>query len=278
MFKINLQQSKTFVTLLLTLSMPLVVDAQTFTEWQDPHINQVNRLPAHASYFPYLSRKAADEGNMQQSGNYQSMNGQWKFHWVANNNERPTDFYTTSYDDKAWGTIAVPATWELNGYDVPLYSGTNYEWKDVFKNNPPYVPVEGNHIGSYRRSFVIPRSWKGRDVVAHFGAVSSNIYLWVNGHFAGYSEDSRVEAEFNITPYIKYGKPNLIAFQVFRWCDGSYMEDQDAMRYHGVFRDCYLLARARKRINDVRIGQNLTSNMRNGLLQVRLAANAKLTM
>ena len=139
-----------------------------------------------------------------------------------------------------------------------------------FENNPPYVPTEENHVGSYRREIMVPADWKGKDIIAHFGAVSSNMYLWVNGKFVGYSEDSKLEAEFNLTPYLKPGQKNLIAFQVFRWCDGSYLEDQDFFRYTGVARDCYLYTRNKKRIDDIRVTPDLDSEYKNGSLAINL--------
>ena len=143
-----------------------------------------------------------------------------------------------------------------------------YAWRNQYKSNPPYVPVENNHVGSYRREIVVPADWNGKDIVAHFGSVTSNMYLWVNGKFVGYSEDSKLEAEFDITRYVKPGQKNLIAFQVFRWCDGTYLEDQDFFRYSGVARDCYLYARNKKRIDDIRVTPDLDADYRNGSLTV----------
>lgn len=140
---------------------------------------------------------------------------------------RPVDFWKTDFNDKGWQELKVPGVWELNGYGVPIYVNHGYAWRNQFQNNPPQLPVENNHIGSYRREFIIPTSWKGKDIIAHFGSVTSNMYLWVNGKYVGYSEDSKLEAEFDLTPFLKPGQKNLIAFQVFRWCDGSYLEDQD---------------------------------------------------
>lgn len=138
--------------------------------------------------------------------------------------------------------MQVPGLWALNGYGVPLYVNYGYPWRNQFAGDPPAIPVEGNQVGSYRKEIIVPADWKEKEIFAHFGSVSSNIYLWVNGQFVGYSEDSKLEAEFNLTKYLKPGK-NLIAFQVFRWCDGSYLEDQDFLRLAGVGRDCYLYAR-----------------------------------
>ena len=166
--------------------------------------------------------------------------------------------------------MQVPAVWELNGYGDPIYVNVGYPWRNQFKNNPPYVPTEGNHVGSYRREITIPADWNGKEIYAHFGAVSSNMYLWVNGRFVGYSEDSKLEAEFNLTPYLKAGQKNLIAFQIFRWCDGTYLEDQDFFRYTGVARDCYLYARNKKRIDDIRVTPDLDQEYKNGSLDINL--------
>ena len=142
------------------------------------------------------------------------------------------------------------------------------------------MPVENNHVGSYRREIVVPADWKGKDIIAHFGAVSSNMYLWVNGKYVGYSEDSKLEAEFDLTPYLKPGQKNIIAFQVFRWCDGSYLEDQDFFRYTGVSRDCYLYTRNKKRIDDIRVTPDLDSEYKNGSLAVelKLKGSSKVTL
>lgn len=149
--------------------------------------------------------------------------------------------------------MQVPAMWELNGYGDPIYVNNHYAWRNHFKTNPPEVPTEENHVGTYRREIMVPASWKGKEIFAHFGSVTSNIYLWVNGKFVGYSEDSKLEAQFDLTKYLVPGKENLICFQVFRWCDGTYLEDQDFWRLSGVGRDCYLFARDKKRIADIRV-------------------------
>lgn len=248
-------------------------NAQTFREWQDPEINAVNRASMHTHFFAYESTEAATEAAKEKSVNYMTLNGIWKFRWTKDSDARPTDFWKTDFNDKGWDNLAVPAMWELNGYDVPLYSGVGFDWKlrkGWCKNNPPELPVEDNHVGSYRREITVPANWRGKDIVAHFGSVYSNIYLWVNGKFVGYSEDSKLEAEFDLTPYLKAGQKNLIAFQVFRWCDGSYLEDQDFFRYHGIARDCYLYTRNKKRIEDIRITPDLDSQYQNGSLAINL--------
>ena len=260
---------KHILTSLLTW-VTLTLGAQSFQEWKDPKINAVNRAPMHANYFAYESDDAAKKGPKENSSNFMSLNGTWKFNWVKDAESRPTDFWENGFNDKGWDNIPVPGVWELHGYGDPIYVNIGYAWRNQFENNPPYVPTENNHVGSYRKEIMVPASWKGKDIIAHFGSVTSNMYLWVNGKYVGYSEDSKLEAEFNLTPYLKPGQKNLIAFQVFRWCDGTYLEDQDFFRYSGVGRDCYLYARNKKRIEDIRVTPDLDGEYKNGSLNVAL--------
>ena len=262
---------KKYVFLGLAGCALLSANAQTFKEWQDESVNEVNRAAMHTHFFAYENAEKAGSDVKENSKNFMSMNGSWKFFWVKNADQRPTDFWEVGYNDKGWDDMKVPAVWELNGYGDPIYVNIGYPWRNQYKNNPPHVPTEKNHVGSYRREFVIPADWSGKDIVAHFGAVSSNMYLWVNGKFVGYSEDSKLEAEFDLTPYVKPGQKNLIAFQVFRWCDGSYFEDQDFFRYTGVARDCYLYARNKKRIDDIRVVPDLDAEYKSGSLTVNLS-------
>lgn len=262
---------KKYVFLGLAGCALLSANAQTFKEWQDESVNEVNRAAMHTHFFAYENAEKAGSDVKENSKNFMSMNGSWKFFWVKNADQRPTDFWKVGYNDKGWDDMKVPAVWELNGYGDPIYVNIGYSWRNQYKNNPPHVPTEKNHVGSYRREFVIPADWSGKDIVAHFGAVSSNMYLWVNGKFVGYSEDSKLEAEFDLTPYVKPGQKNLIAFQVFRWCDGSYFEDQDFFRYTGVARDCYLYARNKKRIDDIRVVPDLDAEYKSGSLTVNLS-------
>ena len=262
---------KKYVFLGLAGCALLSANAQTFKEWQDESVNEVNRAAMHTHFFAYENAEKAGSDVKENSKNFMSMNGSWKFFWVKNADQRPTDFWKVGYNDKGWDDMKVPAVWELNGYGDPIYVNIGYPWRNQYKNNPPHVPTEKNHVGSYRREFVIPADWSGKDIVAHFGAVSSNMYLWVNGKFVGYSEDSKLEAEFDLTPYVKPGQKNLIAFQVFRWCDGSYFEDQDFFRYTGVARDCYLYARNKKRIDDIRVVPDLDAEYKSGSLAVNLS-------
>lgn len=238
-------------------------------EWLDPNVNQINREPMHASFFAYESESMAQKGAKEASSLFLSLNGKWRFGWVKDATDRPLDFYKPEYNDKMWKLMSVPGLWELNGYGDPVYVNKGWAWKNDYHSNPPIPPVKNNHVGSYRKEITIPETWNGKDVFIHFGAVTSNLYLWVNGQFVGYSEDSKLEAEFNVTRYLKKGK-NLIAFQVFRWCDGTYLEDQDMFRYSGVSRDCYLYARDLRRINDIKINSTLDKAYKNGILDIQL--------
>ena len=240
----------------------------TFTEWHDLQVNTLNRMPMHTNFFPFKNYEEAKMGDPKRSENYLSLHGDWKFNWVENADQRPTRFYETDFNDTAWGNMPVPGNWELHGYGDPVYLNVGFAWRGHFKNNPPQVPVKDNHVGSYRRTITLPAAWKGKQVIAHFGSVTSNIYLWVNGRFVGYSEDSKVAPEFDLTPYLKEGD-NLIAFQCFRWCDGSYCEDQDFWRLSGLARDTYLYARDKKTYQeDLRITPDLTDNYTNGTLTI----------
>ena len=250
-------------TLLLSLLFLLIsagTTAQTFTEWQDPHVNAVNRLPMHSSFLPAEARLIP-------------LAGDWSFNWVRNANQRPDDFWRTDFVETGWGKMKIPGMWELNGRGDPVYVNIGYAWLGRYKSNPPIVPTENNHVGSYRRWFDIPADWKGDEIILHMGSVTSCLYLWVNGKFVGYSEDSKLECEFDITEFIKPGKRNLIAFQVFRWCDGTSLEDQDFFRFAGVARDCYLYTRPEKHIEDVVFTPDLDAAYRNGTLSVSLAVS-----
>ena len=263
---------------LLTSSMSVVAQNN---EWQNHLVNEINREPIHTNYFAYESLSAAMAGNREQSANFMTLNGLWNFNFVRNVESRPVDFFKVDYNDKDWDKIAVPACWEMNGYGDPIYVNGGYPWMNQFKNDPPRVPTENNHVGSYRKTITIPAAWSGKKVYAHFGAVCSNMWLWVNGKAVGYSEDSRIEAEFDITKYLKKGE-NVIAFQVFRWCDGTYLEDQDMFHYSGVSRDCYLYAREKNHIDNIKIVPSLDDQYCDGELAVALQlqgrCNVELTL
>ena len=245
------------------------LSSHTFNEWKDPVVNEVNRSPMHTRYFAYQDEHSALKGCKEASQNFMSLNGIWKFLWVKDADKRPMNFYKISYDDKSWDNMQVPGLWALNGYGDPVYVNYGYPWRNQFAGEPPAIPVADNQVGSYRKEIIIPADWKGKEIFAHFGAVSSNMYLWVNGQFVGYSEDSKLEAEFNLSRYLKPGK-NLIAFQVFRWCDGSYLEDQDFLRLAGVGRDCYLYVRNKKYIQDIRVTPDLDAQYLDATLHVAM--------
>ena len=250
----------------------VAIQQPTFTEWHDLQVNEINRLPLHTLHFAYDPNDFAGTGaeylDKKKSMNYLSLEGTWKFNWVANADERPTDFYKTDLDDSKWNNIQMPGNWEMLGYGQPEYVNVGFAWRGHFDQQPPAVPTKDNHVGSYRREINIPANWDGKRVIAHFGSVTSNIYLYVNGKFAGYAEDSKVAAEFDITPFLKKGK-NLIAFQTFRWCDGSWCEDQDFWRLSGPARENYLYARSKEhRLLDVRVETDLKNNYKDGYLNI----------
>ena len=254
------------------LNKTVAIKQPTFTEWHDLQVNEINRLPLHTMHFAYDPDDFAGTGaeylDKKQSMNFLSLDGTWKFKWVANADERPADFYKTDLDDSKWNNIQMPGNWEMLGYGDPEYVNNGFAWRGHFDQQPPAVPTKDNHVGSYRRIVNIPSNWDGKRVIAHFGSVTSNIYLYVNGQFAGYAEDSKVAAEFDITPYLKKGK-NLIAFQTFRWCDGSWCEDQDFWRLSGPARENYLYARSKDhRLLDVRVETELKNNYKDGVLNI----------
>lgn len=263
---------KKLLSFSLFLGMCTLAMAQG-NEWQDPTKVQVNRAPMHTNYFAFESEAAARKGCRMSSDNYLSLNGLWKFFWVKDADQRPNDFFRVDFNDRGWVNMPVPGNWELNGYGDPLYVNTGFPWRNQFRSNPPEIPIQNNNVGSYRREIEIPQNWNGKDIIAHFGSVTSNIYLWVNGRYVGYSEDSKLEAEFNITRFVKPGK-NLIAFQVFRWNANTYLEDQDFWRLSGVARDSYLYARNKSRVEDIRITPDLDAAYKDGTLNIDLWTTA----
>lgn len=259
-----------FATLLL--SHAIAVNAQN--EWNNPEVNQLNRLEQHADFMVFANAEDAEIGNYRMSDNYLSLDGLWRFKWVEHASQRPTDFYKTNYDDSNWGTMPVPGIWELNGYGDPLYTNVSYAWNTYFETRPPFIDTVQNHVGSYRKNIDIPAEWQGQTIKMHIGSATSNIYVWVNGKFVGYSEDSKLSTEFDITKYVHKGS-NLLAMQIFRWCDGSYLEDQDFWRLCGIARDCYLYASPSVRFNDIDIVSDLTDNYANGTLDIKVTTSAK---
>ena len=232
-------------------------------EWENPQIYQINKEPARASFFAYETQSLAYQGNRVSSGNFLSLNGQWHFNWVKTPAQRPVDFYTEQYDVSDWNTIEVPSNWELQGYGVPHYVNIDY----VFPANQPHIPHDYNPVGSYIKTVKLPTSWRNKQVYIHFGAVSSAMYVWVNGKKVGYSQGSKLPAEFNITEYLTSGS-NKIAIEVYRWSDGSYLEDQDAWSLSGIDREVYLYATPDTHIRDITVHSDLDENFQHGLFGV----------
>ena len=214
-------------------------------DWENPEVFAVNTEPGHATFVPFPTAEAALAGKPADSPWYESLNGDWKFRWVRTVDERPQGFEDPSYDVSGWKEIDVPSNWQMRGFGIPLYSNTRYP----FPCRPPKVGTKWNPVGSYRRTFELPADWSGKQVFVHFDGVKSAMYLWINGQQVGYHQDSMTPAEFNITKYVKPGV-NTIAVEVYRWSDGSYLEDQDMWRFSGIYRDVYLLAQPPVHIRD----------------------------
>ena len=262
---------RNFLFSALFMVTAVTTQAQETLPWNDPMVNNINRKELTSDFFAFESASLAEKADKSASSRYLSIEGNWKFHWVKNANERPTDFYSLSLDDSSWGTMPVPGCWELNGYGDKIYVNINYEWENEWPNNPPYVQDLNNYVGSYRRKFTVPTEWKDNKVFIHIGEFSSNLNLYVNGKFVGYAEDNKVAAEFDITPYVNFGEENLIAMQLTRWCDGSYVEDQDYWRFRGIARENYLYAVPQSHIKDIYIKPDLSQNYKDGLLAVEIS-------
>lgn len=273
---------KLFVTLFLGCMAAGQISAQKAMAWNTPELNQQNREQRRANFFAYENETLAQKGDKAASNRYMSMEGMWKFNFVKNYYDRPADFFKPQFDDSKWVDFPVPGLFEINGYGDKIYRNVGYSWATTFKSEPPYIGEQDNYTGSYRREFTLPENWAGQDVFFHVGSATSNLTLWVNGKYVGYSEDSKIAAEFNITKYLKKGK-NLIAMQVMRWCDGSYLEDQDFWRFTGIAREVYLYSRPKTRVADLVINADLENSYRDGRLtyDVRLQgkkANLKVTL
>ena len=253
---------KKYLLYIIIYSLCLGLSAQTFTEWQDPAVFEVNKL--------YPRANIPDNNRSSNFINYidWGLSPLWKFHYAPNADERPTDFFRTDYDDSGWGTIPVPGNWELNGYGVPVYVNTT---NDFDNSQLPKVPVKGNAVGSYRRWVYIADDYdEPLQVILNVGGAKSCFYLWVNGQFVGYSEDAKTNSEFDITEFVHFGKANLIALQVFKWSDGSYFECQDFWRLSGIERDITLYVQPKTHILDYKVVADLDSTYKNGILDVEV--------
>ena len=259
--------------LLLALFAATAASAKAPAErWLDPECFEVGRAPMRTSFIAFpTAAEAIPENDYTRSPFYRTLNGEWAFLRADRPGAEPEGFFRVGYDDSSWGTMPVPGIWELNGYGDPVYTNKPYPWHKFFEVKPPLIPHEQNYTGLYRRTVTVPADWKGRDIFIHIGSATSNVTLWVNGREAGYSEDSKLEAEFDITRYLTPGSDNLIVMRVNRWCDGSFLEDQDFWRLSGIGRDCYLYARDKRRLADVRLTPDLVDDYRNGTLRAEIA-------
>ena len=251
------------------------VAAQQAPEWKNPQVNQMNREARRAHFFAFENGDKALANDKTKSSRYLSMEGKWRFNFVKDHNLAPKDFFSLKYDDSKWVDFPVPGLFEINGYGDKIYKNIGYAWGTTFKTDPPFIGETNNYTGSYRRTFMLPDGWKGQQVYFHVGSATSNLKVWVNGKLVGYSEDSKVAAEFDITKYLKKGE-NLIAMQVMRWCDGSYLEDQDFWRFTGIAREVYLYARPKAHIEDIFVHQDYLDGR--GVLQVDVKAPKGTTM
>jgi len=228
--------------------------------WEDPQVNEIDREMPRAYFVPFANVEQARSEDKWNSPMVQSLNGMWKFHLAQNPSERPYWFFKDDFDTRNWDDIKVPSNWEMEGYDYPIYVNITYP----HEKTPPLIQDHYNPVGSYKRTFQIPSNWKEKEIILHFGAASSMLNVWVNEEYVGYSEDSKTPAEFNITKYLKTGE-NSLAVEIFRWCDGSYLEDQDFWRMSGMTRDVYLLARGRQQIQDFSVTATLDETYTDGI-------------
>jgi len=252
-----------FSIVLILLSSAHLKGQAGMNDWENPKMFGQNREPAHCTLIPYEDHKQALRDKPARSPYYLSLNGIWKFHWVRKPTDRPNDFFKPGVDIRWWKNIPVPSNIELQGYDIPIYINAGYP----FPTNPPRISHDYNPVGSYRRDFEIPSLWQDRQVFIHFAGVKSAFYLWINGQKVGYSQGSMTPAEFNITPYIKPGK-NIVAVEVYRWSDGSYLEDQDMWRFSGIYREVFLFATPSIHIRDFWVRCDLDHQYKNAELRV----------
>jgi beta-galactosidase len=240
-------------------------------EWDNPAIVHVGTEKPHATMMVYPSAELARTGERAKSPWFQLLNGNWKFHGSMRPAERPVDFYRPDFSDAAWGAIPVPSSWQMHGFDIPIYTNIIYPWPQD-PSKPPQVPYDYNPVGSYRMRFTVPPQWKGRQVYLHFDGVDSAFYAWVNGKKLGYNEDSRTPAEFNLTPYLQPGA-NLLAVEVYRFGDGAFLEDQDMWRMSGIYRDVYLWTTPDTHVRDFEVDADLDGAYRDATLRVKAAVS-----
>lgn len=255
---------RSFVSFFLLTALAGPLAAQ---EWADPKVIQAGAEKPHATMMAYPSAELARTQDRTRSPWFQTLNGDWKFQWSPDPMSRPAEFYKPEFNDTEWKLLPVPSNWQMHGYGVPVYTNIRYPWPQDPKA-APVVPREKNEVGSYRRTFTMPAEWKGREVYLHFEGVDSAFYVWVNGRRAGYSEDSRTPAEFNITPLLKPGE-NALAVEVYRFSDGSFVEDQDMWRMSGIFREVFLWSAAATHIRDFEVMTGLDAQYKDAVLRVK---------
>ncbi len=248
------------ITFFLLMLISLGLSAQN--DWENEQVIGRNKMPARATSYSFPSEELALKGDRTQA-RFLSLNGEWLFHFEADSKNRPLDFYSGENKVAGWDKIEVPSCWEMKGYGTPIYTNSTYP----FPNRPPFI-TRTNPVGSYFRTFEVPADWDGKQIILHFGGVSSAFYVWVNGQMVGYSEDSCLPAEFDITEKVQQGA-NTVAVQVFRWSDGSYLEDQDHWRMSGIQREVMLLAQPRVALNDFFVRTKFDENLEDALLQIR---------
>jgi beta-galactosidase len=259
----------TNISLLLTcLALPLAANA-TRPEWNNLDVLQIGREAPHANMMSYPMEEAALAYDRSTSPWFRTLNGDWQFNWVRKPADRPVGFENPEYDVSSWGTIPVPSNWEMEGHGLRIYSNIEYP----FPKDLPNAPTEWNPVGSYRREFEVPVAWDGREVRIVFDGVESAFYLWINGQKVGYSQGSRTPAEFDITQYLQKGS-NTLAVEVYRWSDGSYLEDQDFWRLSGIFREVYLWSTEESHVRDFTIVTELDGQYENAVLRFEAEVNA----
>ncbi len=274
-FFTNHQKSRLLLAALLSVfaGLPFAVLAQKsegiLPDWENPQVIGINKLPPLLSFMHYPNRESAlaDSTLDIHTPYYQSLDGMWKFHWSKNPAERPKDFYKADFNDRSWASVHVPGDWQLEGYGRPIYLNSDYPFHPQYPANPPLIHQDYDPVGSYITTFTVPKDWKERDVFIHFGGVKSAFYLWVNGKRVGYSQGSMTPAVFNLTPYLKKGE-NRLAVEVFRWSDGSYLEDQDMWRFSGIYRSVYLYSTPKEHLEDFFVRASLDDRYENGLLNI----------
>src|ERR1043166_7520045 len=241
-------------------------------EWDDVAVLHTGTERPHATMMVYPTAELARTGDRAKSPWFQLLNGAWKFQGSLRPSERPLSFYRPDFDDSAWRTIPVPSSWQMHGFDIPIYTNIIYPWPQDAKK-PPQVPYEFNPVGSYRLQFTVPAGWQGRRVLLHFDGVDSAFYAWLNGRKLGYNEDSRTPAEFDVTPYLKPGS-NLLAVEVYRFGDGAFLEDQDMWRMSGIFRDVYLWTAPERHIRDYEVHTDLDGAYRDATVNIKTSISS----